>query len=131
MRAVPRLCISLMKLSSLTDFYAYPFLFLRILSAQTVITNLLIFLSCSFLLVAVWWRLSCSCRCFSTVGKSECSYALSGMSHFYAFVKPATFGVSNQIFRDSGMELLKTLNTWDVMGIPGRIGFLKKCMCVL
>ena len=46
----------------LLTLYTYPFLLLRSLSPQTVVTNLLVFLSYSFLLVAVWW-LSCSCRC--------------------------------------------------------------------
>lgn len=46
----------------LLTFYTYPFLLLRSRSPQTVVTNLLIFLSYSFLLVAVLW-LSYSCRC--------------------------------------------------------------------
>jgi len=45
--------------------------------------------------------------------------------------KLGIFGVSNQIFRVSGVELLKTRNTWDVMGKPGRIAYLKKCMFIL
>jgi len=65
----------------LLSFYIYPFLLLRSRSAQTVVTNLLIFLSFSFLLVAVWWPCY-SCRWYSTVGKSKCSYALPGMSYF-------------------------------------------------
>jgi hypothetical protein len=53
------------------------------------------------------------------------------MPYFYASEKPGTFGISKQIFRHSGSELFKTRNMWDVMGTPGRIGYLKKCMFIL
>jgi len=49
-------------LSSLTDFLYIPVSPPSQSTPQIVVTNLLIFLSFSFLLVAVWW-LSYSCRC--------------------------------------------------------------------
>lgn len=97
-------------------FSTHLFLILWCLSANSVITNIHIFLSLSysFLLVASW------CLSYSvdivTVGKSKCSFALTEVLYLYDFEKFGTFGIINHILWYMGSDVFTNPLNRDCLG---------------
>ena len=84
-------------------------------------TNLHIFfsLSYSFVLVAGWW-MSCTRRYALREGQMLVHFVRNVVILWLC--KPGTFGLPNQMLRDTGTDVFK--NPWTIPEKPGRMGFV-------